>query len=59
LNFEAYKKNKQRSTINCTIMKICANMYVRYRYNRAIQSMLSLSLSLSTIILSLSFLVLN
>jgi len=24
-DFEAYKRNKQRSTIQCTIMKICAN----------------------------------
>jgi len=25
-DFEAYKKNKQRNTINSTIMKICANV---------------------------------
>jgi len=37
------------------IMKICANVRVWYRYSRAIQSALSLSLSLSTIVLSLSF----
>jgi len=36
-------------------MKIYANVYVRYWYSRAIQSVLSLSLSLSTIVLSLSF----
>jgi len=27
-DFKAYKRNKQRSTINCTIMKICANVCV-------------------------------
>jgi len=35
--------NRVRS--NCTIMKIYANVCVRYRYSRAIQSVLSLSLS--------------
>jgi len=54
-DFETYKSNKQRSTINCTIMKICANVYMRYRYSRAIQNVLSLSLLLSTIVLFLSF----
>jgi len=36
-------------------MKICANACVRYRYSRAIQSVLSLSFSLSTVVLFLSF----
>jgi len=40
---------------NCTIIKICANVCVRYWYSRAIQNVLSLSFSLSTIVLSLSF----
>jgi len=40
-------------------MKICANMYVRYRYSKAIQSVLSLSLSFHNhVILVISFLVL-
>jgi len=37
-DFEVYKRNKQRNKINCMIMKICANVYVSYRYSRAIQS---------------------
>jgi len=36
-------------------MKICANVCVRHWYSRAIQSVLFLSLSLSIIVLFLSF----